>query len=47
MAKKNSGKREGTKKKTRIGMSKFTKYGHPGAHGGNKNYRKRYRGQGR
>jgi len=47
MGKKKSGKREGTKKKTRIGMSKFTKYGHPGPNGGNKHYRKRYRGQGK
>ena len=47
MAKKKSGKREGGKKKTSIGLSKFTKYGHPGTHGGNKKYRKRYRGQGK
>tara|TARA_Y100000310_G_scaffold335249_1_gene416792 strand:+ start:925 stop:1068 length:144 start_codon:yes stop_codon:yes gene_type:complete len=47
MAKKNSSKKMGTKKKTSIGNSKFTKYGHPGTHGGNKKYRKRYRGQGK
>lgn len=48
MAKNNSDKREGTaKKKTSIGMSKFTKHGHPGPCGGNKCYKKRYRGQGK
>ncbi len=39
--------REVQKKKTSIGNSKFTKSGRPGAHGGNKNYRKKYRGQGK
>ena len=34
-------------KKTSVGNSKFTKHGHPGPHGGNKNYRKKYRGQGK
>jgi len=48
MAKKNVERvREKHKKKTRIGHSKFTKTGHPGPHGGNKNYRKPYRGQGK
>lgn len=35
------------KKKTSIGGSKFTKHGLPGPYGGNKNYKKRYRGQGK
>ena len=35
------------KKKTRNGLSPFTKYGRPGPYGGNKNYKKRYRGQGK
>ena len=35
------------KKKTSIGNSKFTKRGHAGPHGGNKNYKKKYRGQGK
>tara|TARA_R100000008_G_C3556371_1_gene153438 strand:- start:546 stop:695 length:150 start_codon:yes stop_codon:yes gene_type:complete len=35
------------KKKTSIGSSQLTKYGTPGPHGGNKKYKKRYRGQGR
>jgi hypothetical protein len=35
------------KKKTSIGASQLTKYGTPGPHGGNKKYKKRYRGQGR
>jgi len=48
MAKKNKeGKREKHKKKTSIGRSKFTKKGLPGPHGGNKNYKKPYRGQGK
>jgi hypothetical protein len=47
MAKKKDRKKEGHKKKTSIGFSKFTKYGHPGPCGGNKNYRKKYRGQGK
>ena len=48
MAKKTDGtKRESRKKKTRIGNSKFTKTGHPGPHGGNKRYKKPYRGQGK
>jgi len=46
MAKKGT-RKEGYKKKTRIGLSKFTKYGHPGPSGGNKNYKKKYRGQGK
>jgi len=35
------------KKKTSIGMSPLTKRKQPGPHGGNKGYKKRYRGQGR
>ena len=35
------------RKKTKIGQSTNTKYGSPGPHGGNKNYKKRYRGQGK
>jgi hypothetical protein len=41
-----SGKRK-RKKKTSIGSSQLTKYGQPGPHGGNKRYKKKYRGQGR
>ena len=47
MAKKNNEKDKSRKKKTSIGNSKFTKTGHPGPCGGNKNYRKPYRGQGK
>ena len=47
MAKKDGEKGITRKKKTRIGNSKFTKRGTPGPHGGNKHYKKRYRGQGR
>ncbi len=36
-----------TKKKTRQGKSKLTKYGTPGPQGGNKGYKKKYRGQGK
>jgi len=35
------------KKKTRQGQSNRTIYGRPGHNGGNKRYKKRYRGQGR
>ena len=35
------------KKKTRQGKSKLTKYGTPGPHGGNKGYKKKYKGQGK
>ena len=35
------------KKKTRQGLGKRTKYGRPGPNGGNKGYKKRYRGQGK
>lgn len=35
------------KKKTSIGKSHLTKCGKPGPNGGNKTYRKKYRGQGR
>jgi len=47
MAQKKERQKEGTKKKTRIGSSKFTKHGNPGPHGGNQHYKKRYRGQGK
>ena len=47
MAKKDSEKEKTQKKKTSIGNSKFTKRGTPGPYGGNKRYRKRYRGQGK
>ncbi len=36
-----------TKKKTSIGRSALTKRKQPGPHGGNKGYKKRYRGQGK
>jgi len=35
------------KKKTRQGQSSRTKYGSPGPDGGNKSYKKKYRGQGK
>ncbi len=35
------------RKKTRLGNSPRTKYGRPGPYGGNKTYKKRYRGQGK
>ena len=41
-----SKKRITKKKKTSIGQSPLTMYGSPGPHGGNKRYKKRYRGQG-
>ena len=47
MAKNQARKKETKKKKTSIGSSKFTKHSHPGPHGGNKNYKKKYRGQGK
>jgi len=48
MAKKSKERQTETrKKKTRIGQGKFTKKRLPGAHGGNKGYRKAYRGQGK
>lgn len=34
-------------KKTRQGQGKFSKFGLPGANGGKKKYRKKYRGQGK
>ena len=43
----NKNKKKTKKKKTSIGQSTLTKYGRPGPHGGNKNYKKRYRGQGK
>ena len=39
--------RKVTIKKTRQGSSVNTKQGAPGPNGGNKKYKKRYRGQGR
>jgi len=47
MAKNRERNRETRKKKTSIGNSKFTKTGNPGPCGGNKHYKKRYRGQGK
>ena len=48
MAKKSSGKNwVSPKKKTSIGNGKFTKHGLPGPPGGNKRYKKAYRGQGK
>ena len=48
MAKQNIKKKvKAFKKKTKIGLSTNTKYGSPGPHGGNKGYKKRYRGQGK
>ena len=35
------------KKKTSIGQSTQTKHKRPGPHGGNKGYKKKYRGQGK
>tara|TARA_Y100001963_G_C6737122_1_gene426973 strand:- start:328 stop:477 length:150 start_codon:yes stop_codon:yes gene_type:complete len=35
------------KKKTTIGNSSLTKQKRPGPHGGNKGYKKKYRGQGK
>ena len=35
------------KKKTSIGNGKFTKHKNPGANGGNKGDKKKYRGQGK
>jgi len=35
------------KKKTSIGHSSMTKSKQPGPHGGNRGYKKRYRGQGK
>jgi hypothetical protein len=46
MAKKQT-QNKATKKKTSIGKSALTKRKQPGPHGGNKGYRKRYRGQGK
>jgi hypothetical protein len=47
VAKRDGEKGKTRKKKTSIGNGKFTKQGHPGPHGGNKSYKKRYRGQGK
>jgi len=44
---KKSGKGKSHKKKTRQGQSNRTKFGRPGPQGGNKTYKKRYRGQGK
>jgi len=38
---------EANRKKTYNGQSTRTKYGTPGPYGGNKKYKKRYKGQGR
>ncbi len=46
MAKKNA-HNKAPKKKTSIGRSPLTKHKQPGPHGGNKGYKKKYRGQGR
>ena len=46
-SKKNSGSTKRSKKKTSIGHSTQTKYKQPGTHGGNRGYKKRYRGQGK
>lgn len=43
----NDNKVDNPKKKTRQGLGKFTKYGSPGPCGGNKKYKKKYRGQGK
>jgi hypothetical protein len=40
-------RKEGVQKKTYNGQGKNTKYGTPGPHGGNKKYKKKYRGQGK
>jgi hypothetical protein len=47
MAQKQNMKPGTTKKKTSIGNGKFTKRGSPGPNGGNRHYKKKYRGQGR
>jgi len=47
VAKRDGEKGKTRKKKTSIGNGKFTKQGHPGPHGGNKSYKKKYRGQGK
>jgi len=47
-SKKNSSSTSGRhKKKTSIGNSTQTKRKQPGPHGGNRGYKKRYRGQGK
>jgi len=43
----NARARKAHKKKTRQGQSNRTIYGRPGHNGGNKRYKKRYRGQGK
>ena len=45
--KKSKNSRSGVKKKTRQGQSSRTKYSRPGPNGGNKKYKKKYRGQGK
>jgi hypothetical protein len=40
-------KKKAHKKKTSIGNSARTKTGKPGPNGGNKGYKKKYRGQGK
>ncbi len=46
-SKKNSSSSTKTKKKTSIGHGSMTKHKQPGPHGGNRGYKKRYRGQGK
>jgi|TARA_E500000331_G_scaffold305753_1_gene309604 hypothetical protein len=45
--KNSSGSVKTKKKKTSIGQSSMTKNKQPGTHGGNRGYKKRYRGQGK
>ena len=40
-------KKEAVKKTTSIGKGKHTKQRNPGPYGGNKGYKKKYRGQGK
>ncbi len=47
MASPKNHKHNGTKKKTSIGNSSLTKRKQPGPHGGNRGYKKPYRGQGK
>ena len=46
-SKKNFGSNKRNKKKTSIGHSTQTKLKQPGPNGGNRGYKKRYRGQGK
>lgn len=45
--KKDTNQKAPKKKKTSIGNSTLTKHGKPGPYGGNKCYKKRYKGQGK